>query len=358
MGSAVADILENSSLVFAQWSVERQAEASPRLSRLYGSDADWFQDWTTDTRARIAALSAALHFNSPSLFVDEIQWTAAAFHARGVPREDLEGNLSALRTVLADRLPERARPEALSFIDRALARISADSEHERCSVAPGGAHFASPHAHLLKRYLLELLESRRDRACELMVAAVRDGMTVRDAYRWVLEPAMNEVGRMWMAGELGVADEHYCTAATQMVMSRLLATAPHPEHNGRVLLAAAVGGDLHDLGIRMVSDLFEMEGWRSQYLGANTPGFAMVEALDHAVPDLIALSAKLIHHLRECESVIRRIRAHADGKSIPILVGGRPFCVDSELWRKIGADGFASSAWEATDTAMRLLANN
>ena len=45
------------------------------------------------------------------------------------------------------------------------------------------------------------------------------------------------------------------------------------------MVATCIGGELHEIGIRMVADFFEMEGWDTYYLGANTPADAVVAEL-------------------------------------------------------------------------------
>ena len=63
-----------------------------------------------------------------------------------------------------------------------------------------------------------------------------------------------------------MAQEHYCTAATQLIMSQLYPYIFTTGKNGRVLVGTCVSGDLHEIGVRMVSDFFEMEGWDTFYL--------------------------------------------------------------------------------------------
>ena len=77
--------------------------------------------------------------------------------------------------------------------------------------------------------------------------------------------------RYWQMNRLTVAQEHYCTAATQMIMSQLYPYIFEGERNGRVLVATCVAENLHEIGVRMVTDFFEMDGWDTFYLGANVP---------------------------------------------------------------------------------------
>ena len=47
---------------------------------------------------------------------------------------------------------------------------------------------------------------------------------------------------------------------------------------GRVI-SACVAGELHEIGARMVADLFEMAGWDTTFLGADVPRDSVVDML-------------------------------------------------------------------------------
>lgn len=357
MSAGASAIIDASARALAQWIVERQTALAPILEHRYESagQGEWFNDWATDTRGRLMALAECIAFDSVVLFESEIAWAKTAFEARGVGLGDISANLIAMRDVLRERMPARETATIDRFMGAALRVLEMPGTPPECLLGPGGAYAATPHATLAKQYLLDLLEGDRDRASERIIGAVKGGVAVDEVYRWVLEPAMIEIGRLWMIGDVSVADEHYATAATEMVMSRLHQIITRRPSNGRVLVAGAVGGDLHAIGIRMVSDLFEIAGWRSHYLGANSPGFAMTESVERVKPDLVAVSAKLTHHVRTCAGVIADIRAGEHGRRIPIIVGGMPFATDPTLYRKVGADAASPTAWDAVRLGESLL---
>ncbi len=355
--SAASTIIDASSKTLAQWIVDRQSEASPALESRYSGvgEGEWFTDWVSDTRGRLSALAEALAFDSPALFESEVAWSKAAFVSRGVPLEDLRENLLAMRSVLGERLPDRERARAGAMLERALGVLEGEEVCSVCVLEPGGPYGSTPHVSAARRYLLALLEGRRDQAVDLVVTMARNGTPLEEIYRWVLEPVMIEVGRLWLIGDVSVADEHYATAATEMAMSRLHEFVGRVPRIGKTLVAGSGGGDLHAIGIRMVSDLFESRGWSSHYLGANSPGFALSEAVERVRPELVAISAKLTHHVRATAAIIREIRMGDHGAAVPILVGGMPFCLDRELARKVGADGFAMTAWDAVEAGEKLV---
>jgi methanogenic corrinoid protein MtbC1 len=213
----------------------------------------------------------------------------------------------------------------------------------------------APHGVLAAAYLASLLEGERRQASELVLDAVEDGVSVKEIYLHVFQPCQREIGRLWQRNEVTVAEEHYVTAATQLIMSQLYPRIFSAETTGRRLVATCVGGELHEIGVRMVADFFEMEGWDTYYLGANTPTGSILETLESRQPDLLGISATITFNLDEVIDLVKEVRSAENGDGLPILVGGRPFLKTEGLWERVGADGYAPDAQEAIRKAEELL---
>jgi methanogenic corrinoid protein MtbC1 len=220
---------------------------------------------------------------------------------------------------------------------------------------PAPCSRTSPHAALASGYLAALLRFDRPAANALVRAAREQGIPIREIYLHVFQPVLREVGRLWQTSQISVAMEHYCTAATQVFMSEFYPQIFDTPKIGRRLVAACVGEELHEIGIRMVCDFFEMDGWNTIYLGANTPPAGILSLLGQQKVDVLAISTTITIHLGQVTDLIARVRS--SGSPVKILVGGYPFNVSPELWRSVGADGFAPDARLAIATANSLLAN-
>ena len=95
------------------------------------------------------------------------------------------------------------------------------------------------------------------------------------------------------------------------------------------MLVACVGSELHEIGARMVADLFEYHGWDSIYLGAAVPVEAIKLAVGEHRPDLVALSVTMPQHLPHCREAVKQLREQDPG--IKIAVGGNAFS-GTEIW--------------------------
>ena len=101
--------------------------------------------------------------------------------------------------------------------------------------------------------------------------AFQAGVKITDLYLQVFQRCQREIGRLWQLNHVTVAQEHYCTAATQLVMAQFYPYLFSRPKDGRRLVATSVAGELHEVGLRIVTDLFEANGWNTAYFGANVP---------------------------------------------------------------------------------------
>ena len=190
----------------------------------------------------------------------------------------------------------------------------------------------------------------------LVFDAADRGEPVQQLYLQILQPALREIGRLWQLQKISVAQEHFCSVATQIVMSQLLLRVPAAKRCGRGVVVACVSGDLHELGARMVGDFFEMAGWDTYFCGANTPHAAVVHSVVERKADVLAVSATMGYHLHAVQELIELVRADPRCATLRVMVGGHPFTVDPALWRTVGADGTAADADAAVALAGQWLA--
>lgn len=196
-------------------------------------------------------------------------------------------------------------------------------------------------------YVDALAAGDRHRAFAVVEAAVAAGLDLRTIYLEVFQPALGEVGHWWEEGTFTVAQEHLATAITQTAMGRLAGDlffkAPT---GGPSLLGACVGTERHALGLRMICDLLELEGWTTTYLGSTVPSEDLVRLILDRPPQVVALSVALTPHLLPLRATIEALRSRA--QTCPLLiVGGRAFGGDAALARRVGADLTAADAAEA-----------
>jgi methanogenic corrinoid protein MtbC1 len=345
LNRSVSQALDTHRGALAAAVTERQFDLRPDLLARYGERGR--HHCHKDAEYHLSYLADSIASDSPALFADYIDWAQVMLSARGIPAGDLAGNLEILGEILRRELPGEPGEVASRYVEAGLRVLG--------QAAPPGVEspVAEPFDELFQPYMEALLDGRRQEASQRIRRAVEDGVSVKDVYLHVFQRTQYEIGRRWQTNRLSVAQEHYCTAATQLIMSQLYPYIFSTEKNGLALVGSCVAGDLHEIGVRMVSDFFEMEGWDTFYLGANTPTADLIRTLEERRADVLAVSATMAFHVRAVAGLIAAVRSRLDG--VKVLVGGYPFNVDPGLWRRIGADGSARDAQEAVELAGRLV---
>ena len=125
---------------------------------------------------------------------------------------------------------------------------------------------------LARRYGDAVRAADRKVAETVVDDALASGLSPLAVQTRVIQPAMVRVGELWERAAITTADEHLATAITHQALLRLLEglRVARPASRPRVLLAA-VQGQHHVLGLRMVADVLEGAGFDVLYLGADVP---------------------------------------------------------------------------------------
>ena len=332
----------------AQAATDLQYKRMPELESRYGKIGR--KKCLQDAHYHLAYLSEAILSESPLLFRDYIGWAQQMLGSRNIPAKDLAVNLNCLKEALAQRLPIDSFVVAAKYMNAAMNQLEEAFE-------PIESFLQSDHTlkATAEKYLQLLLNGNRNQASQLILQEVENGVAVKDLYLEVFQPVQHEIGRLWQLNKISVAQEHYCTAATQMIMSQLYQYIFNSERNGYRLVATCISGDLHEVGIRMVADFFEMEGWDTFYLGANTPIESIIRTLREQEANLLIVSATMAYHVRAVADLIQAVRKDPVLSGVKIMVGGYPFNVAPELWQVIGADAHATNATGAIGKATDLL---
>ncbi|MEZ5565897.1 MAG: cobalamin-dependent protein [Gammaproteobacteria bacterium] len=342
-----AQMLEQAAAGYAGYAAAALLERDPAVQARFGTDA--LNSWKANLTQRLLELAAALTAEEPKLFVSRVLWSARAFRARDQDEQTVRLSLECLREVLVERLPESARVPPTDYLDKALAALET-----KTLVADALALDPEKDTdRLALRYLQRVMEGDVSGAIDEVVNATRSGLDVRSAYIDVLLPAQREIGRLWHLNEVSVAEEHLVTFTTQRTMAILAHTANSAPSNGKTAIVAAVATNIHDVGLRAVADLYQIAGWRAIFLGADVPMQDLPGMIKYFDADLLLLGATLATQLPRVQAAIVAIRSHSE-RPVKVIVGGAAFDEVQEVWKKVGADGYASHLNDAVKLGVQL----
>lgn len=333
--------------VLAKKALDLQFQQNPQL--LGGYSAYQKQKSLEDMAYHLRFIEAACESDSPEILSNYLMWLKDLLLRLGVPVKDLKQSVLCVNEVIKSDAPELDTNEYKKVIEVGLAALEHSKPIFYSYLSPN-----QPYVDLAKKYLDYLLVGKRYEACDLIIAEVDRGMPIKDVYLHVFQTVQYEVGYLWHQGHITVAQEHFCTAASQYIIARLYPMIFQNSAQGPKIVAACIGDELHEMGIRMVADFFEMSGYDTYYLGANTPMQGILQTVKTSRPIALALSITIAFHMGELISLIQAMRNDADCHDTKIIVGGYAFNTNKGLWSRIGADAYARDAEGAIEIIDKL----
>lgn len=318
---------------------------SPEMKARYGAAGR--QRCREDIAYHFCVLGEAVSAGDENIFLKYVAWGKSVLINRKVKTGDLIECLLIMQDITSRQVSKPAADRANEFIELALDTFDSFAEGPPSCIDPTSAL-----TNIANAYLEALLSSDRQQARKVIEAAERNGIGMAEIYQHVFQPVQREVGRLWQVNQITVAQEHYCTAMTETMMSEVHARAESGGSDHHLFVGACVAGEQHSIGIRMVCEVMETNGWRVYCTGANTPASSIIDLVRRFEVNVMGLSCATAINLAAIRQVIGAVRESAKGTRI--MVGGRMFNEFPGLWKKVGADGFAEDATTAIRVAAKL----
>ena len=345
---SLSDLLTTKAEEIAALATRSLFEQQPQLEERFGPRGR--EKSREDFAHHVRYLAEAVRADSPTLYREYATWVTSLLSNLGLTREHIRWGFSYLKPAIAETVAPEEAKLSHGFLDVAIGVVD-----NAIIESPSFLHREQAQYDLAAAYLTDVLAGNHRAATQRILDAAESGLGIRSIYLDVLEPVQREIGRLWETNEITVAEEHFATATTQMVMSRLYGYLVPSGRTGRTFLGTCTSGELHELGIRMVTDFIEMAGWDTYYVGGQVPRESVLEMLRKRSVDVLGVSANLTTHLHEVRDLILSVRSEPRLNGVRILVGGRPFSEDPELWKFVGADAVALDAETGVEEANRLV---
>lgn len=174
-----------------------------------------------------------------------------------------------------------------------------------------------------KEFLEHLISGDRPSCSKYAHHYIEQNHTIPELYENVLKTSLYDIGKLWEYNQISVATEHLAAAIAEAILNEFYQDIASTEKPDKKIVLSCVEEELHQIGIKMISDLFEMNGWHSYFLGANTPSKDLIGYTRVIKPDLLGISMSIYFHLPGFEDMLRRIRK--EFPDLPVLVGGQAF---------------------------------
>lgn len=174
-----------------------------------------------------------------------------------------------------------------------------------------------------QNFLNSLLEGNRQACSSIVKNYLAENRSFHDLYEKVIKVALYEVGRLWETNKISVADEHMATAITEGIMNELYPQLIPEKYINKKVVLACVDNEEHQVGIKMVADIFEMNGWESFFLGAGFPTAELIKYIEKVKPQVLALSLSVYFNYKNFKNMVLALRDQFP--DLPFLVGGQAF---------------------------------
>jgi MerR family transcriptional regulator, light-induced transcriptional regulator len=172
-------------------------------------------------------------------------------------------------------------------------------------------------------YFNSLIQGDKQKCAAIFDEVLDRNVPVEKIYSDLFQRSLYQVGEYWEMNKISVATEHMATAITENLMIRLQPQLFSTERTGQKAVIACVANEHHQVGAKMVADIFEMNGWDGYFIGSNTPTTELIRFIEGKKPDLLGLSLSIYYNLPELKNTVAKIRQ--DFPDLPVLVGGQAF---------------------------------
>ena len=209
----------------------------------------------------------------------------------------------------------------------------------------------------------ELVLQMHDDLYDGMKEEIVEGVNILLGRKWepyrvlteALVAGMTIVGHDFRDGILFVPEVLLAANAMKggmFILKPLLAASGAPRMGKMVI--GTVKGDIHDIGMNLVSMMMEGAGFEVVDLGINNPVENYLEALANEEADILGMSALLTTTMPYMKVVIDTLVEKGIRDDYIVLVGGAP--LNEEFGKAIGADAYCRDAAVAVETAKEYMA--
>jgi len=166
-----------------------------------------------------------------------------------------------------------------------------------------------------------IIQGTRDGLIEDLEKKRAEGAAPLEIINGPLMDGMGEVGRLFNANELIVAEVLQSAEAMKAAVSHLEQYMEKAEtaKRGKVVLAT-VKGDVHDIGKNLVEIILKNNGFDVVNLGIKVPPEELIKAFQDHKPDAIGLSGLLVKSAQQMVTTASDLKDAGIG--VPLLVGG------------------------------------
>lgn len=283
----------------------------------------------------ISAMVSAI----PEVFRDYSFWLKEVLLSRNLSLQHAVDSFGLMKTSMVQRLSEADKAVATAVLDAGLEVFGDDSIFvQSYSVDPEALMASAP------LYTKALVAGDRKASEAVFDERLKQGYSLADVSVGVVQAAMYDIGRLWQENKITVAQEHLATAISQNMLARGFSNTEFSHPVDKRIVSACIEGNHHSLGLRMISDTYEVAGWDATFLGADTPNTSILQQVDMEKPDVLAISVSLPTQVVALQQLMKQLRAEMGAQMPAVVVGGLAINRYKNLGSQLKIDAYYQDA--------------
>ena len=157
-----------------------------------------------------------------------------------------------------------------------------------------------------------LISGNREEAYKLCKAKSNTLEEFLSFYDEIVSSAMKYIGFVWETQEVSIAKEHIATNTLDDILSKLIDSFKKENKNSKHIFLCSAPNELHGLGVKIASKIFQKLGFKVTNLGVNIPAKEIKKAIIEFRPDYIIFSAALQTSLVDIALLIEDIKKDSE----------------------------------------------
>lgn len=174
---------------------------------------------------------------------------------------------------------------------------------------------------LYLHYLSGLLDGDKVTCKSIINKLLDEGVEAKDIYNSLIQKSMYRVGELWDKCRLTIAEEHVASEITRELVSLINLSQKKPGSVGKSVIITCVQKELHEIGPRIISDYFELKGWKSTFIGTNIPHKELLKYIHQNKPDLVGISNNFYMNVTKLLELLDLIKSNIPEQKI--IIGGQ-----------------------------------
>lgn len=194
-----------------------------------------------------------------------------------------------------------------------------------------------------KEYMKSLLSGDKRLIRSIIQQLLDQGTPSEVIYQEFITRAMRQTGLLWEKGDLPIWKEHFISEMVQENMAMIKYARVVTSESKRMILAIVPGAENHTIGIRMIADRLEADGYPVIFLGNNIPAENILQAIRENKPHALLMSVTMPQHIDSVNLIIDKIKQTFGTKAPTILIGGHAFEGMKNVETSTGADKYCKT---------------